>query len=140
MEKTDASTLATDEDKNNEPTLQVLEGAPSAVPAKVLTEVIGEPLEERTETTSPSFLSSEQTRSMGSEDVPQPKTSEELAKKLTLSEEILEQIVAQVGGTVGDITDISVSPSPEEEVKFEVAEKTSEERPKELEIAFPDFL
>ncbi|OAE31233.1 hypothetical protein AXG93_1293s1100 [Marchantia polymorpha subsp. ruderalis] len=41
-----------------------------------------------------------QTRSVGSEDVPQPNTSEELVKELMLSKEILEHIVAQVGGTV----------------------------------------
>ncbi|OAE30803.1 hypothetical protein AXG93_857s1040 [Marchantia polymorpha subsp. ruderalis] len=67
-------------------------------------------------------------------------TSEELAKELTLSEAILEQIVAQVGGTVGDITEIPVPPPPEEEVRSEVVEKTSEERTKALEIAFLDFL
>lgn len=43
---------------------------------------------------------------MRSEYVPQPKTSEELVKELTLSDEILEQIVAHVGRTMGDITDI----------------------------------
>lgn len=45
--------------------------------------------------------------------IPQPKTSEELAKELTLSEEILEQIVAQVTWTVGDIIDIPAPPPPE---------------------------
>lgn len=44
---------------------------------------------------------------MRSEDITHPKTSEDLMKKLTLSETILEQIVAQVGGTVEDIVDIS---------------------------------
>ncbi|OAE30598.1 hypothetical protein AXG93_2909s1010 [Marchantia polymorpha subsp. ruderalis] len=162
VEKTNATALATDEENNDEPTLQVLEVGPLAEPAKVPTEVAVEPSEERMDTASPSFLSSEQTRSVGSEDVPQPKTSEELAKKLTLSEEILEQIVAQtqsvgseyipqlkrseelakkltlseeilkqivaqVGGMVGDITGIPALPPPKEEVRSEVAEKTSEE-------------
>ncbi|OAE32413.1 hypothetical protein AXG93_3671s1320 [Marchantia polymorpha subsp. ruderalis] len=77
---------------------------------------------------------------MGSEDVPQPKTSEELVKELTLSEEILEQIVAQVGGTAVDATDIPVPPPPEEEVRSKVEKKTLEEEPKELEVAFPDFV
>ncbi|OAE32331.1 hypothetical protein AXG93_3017s1000 [Marchantia polymorpha subsp. ruderalis] len=99
-----------------------------------------EPSEERTETATPSFLSSEQTRSVGSEDITQSKTSEEFAKELTLSEAILEQIVAQVGGTVGDITEIPEPPSPEKKVRSEAATKTSEERPKALEIAFADFL
>lgn len=83
-----------------------------------------EPSEERTEKASPSFLSLEQTRSVGSENIPQLKTSEELANELTLSEAILEQIVAQVGGTVGDITNIPAPPPPEEEVRSEVSKKT----------------
>ncbi|OAE19818.1 hypothetical protein AXG93_4639s1020 [Marchantia polymorpha subsp. ruderalis] len=61
-------------------------------------------------------------------------------RELTLSEAIPEQIVAQVGGTVEDITEILEPPSPEEEVRSEVATKTPEEGPKALEIAFPDFL
>ncbi|OAE31766.1 hypothetical protein AXG93_4874s1310 [Marchantia polymorpha subsp. ruderalis] len=39
----------------------------------------------------------QKTRFVGSEDLPQPKTSEELVKELTMSEAILGQIVAQVG-------------------------------------------
>lgn len=126
VEKTDATTLATAEDKNNEPTLQVLEGGTSTVPVEVPTEVAVDILE--------------QTQSVGSEYIPQLKRSEELAQELTLSEEILEQIVAQVGGTVEDITDIPAPPPPKEEVRSKVEEKTSEEGPKELEVAFPDFL
>lgn len=73
---------------------------------------------------------------MRSEYVPQSKTREELAKEFMQSEEILEQIVAQVGGTVGDIIDILAPPPPQEEVRSEVAEKTLKEGPKELEFAF----
>ncbi|OAE23091.1 hypothetical protein AXG93_2590s1010 [Marchantia polymorpha subsp. ruderalis] len=80
------------------------------------------------------------TQFVGSEDILQPKSSEELVKELTLSEAILEQIVAEIGGIVGNITEFPKPPSPEEEVRSEVATKTSEEGPKTLEIDFPDFL
>lgn len=59
VEKTDAATWVTAKDKNIEPTLQMLEGVPLAVPAESPMEVAVEPSEERTETTSPSFLSLE---------------------------------------------------------------------------------
>lgn len=104
VEKTVAAAIATAEDTIDEPTLEVMEEGPSAVSIEVLKDVAVEPSEERTETASPSFLSSEQMRSMRNKDIPQPKTSEELVKELTKSEAILEQIVAQVGGTVGNIT------------------------------------
>ncbi|OAE29337.1 hypothetical protein AXG93_3102s1640 [Marchantia polymorpha subsp. ruderalis] len=89
---------------------------------------------------SPNSLSSERTRSVGSEEVPQPKTSEELAKELTLSEEILEQVVAHVGGTVVDATDIPLPPSPVKDVRPEVEKKISEEKSKGVDVTFPDFL
>lgn len=72
-----------------------------------------EPSEERTETTSPSFLSSEQTRSVESEDISQLKTSKELVRELMLSKAILKHIVAEVGGTVDDISEIPKPPPPE---------------------------
>ncbi|OAE34134.1 hypothetical protein AXG93_2891s1600 [Marchantia polymorpha subsp. ruderalis] len=140
VEKTVVAAVATAEDKTNKPTLQVLEGETSLILVEVQTDVVVEPSEERTETASPSFLSSEQTRSVGSEDIPQPKISEELAKELTLNEAILEQIVAEVGGTVEDIADIPEPPPPEEEVRSEVATKILKEGPKALKIDFPDFL
>lgn len=43
---------------------------------------------------SPNSLSSERTRYVGSEEIPQLKTSEELVRELTLSDKILEQVVA----------------------------------------------
>lgn len=110
-------------------------GGPSALLVEVPTDVAVEPLEERTETTSPSFLSVEQTRSMRSEDL-----SRRLVKELMLSEAILEQIIAKVGGTIEDILEVPEPPPSEEEVRSEVAMKTSEEVPKALEIAFPDYL
>ncbi|OAE30309.1 hypothetical protein AXG93_4201s1080 [Marchantia polymorpha subsp. ruderalis] len=49
------------------------------------------------------------------EEVPQPKSSEEMARDLTLSEDILKQVVAQVGGLVVEVLEIASPPSPEEE-------------------------
>ncbi|OAE30773.1 hypothetical protein AXG93_4876s1140 [Marchantia polymorpha subsp. ruderalis] len=72
--------------------------------------------------------------------VPQPKTSEELVKELILSEEILEQVVAQVGGTVVDADDITLPSSHVEDVRPEVEKKTSEYESKGVEVTFPDFL
>lgn len=79
------------------PTQPMVTGGPSAVTVEVPTDVAVEPLEERTKTASSSFLSLKQTRSVGSEDVPQPESGKEVAKELTLSEAILKQIVAEVG-------------------------------------------
>lgn len=127
VKKTVAVAIVTTEDVINEPTQQAAEGGPLAVLVEVPTYVVVESLEKRTKTASPSFLSSEQMRSVGSEDITQPKTSEELVKELTLSEAILEQIVAEVGGTVRDITEIPEPPPPEEKVRSKVATKTLEE-------------
>ncbi|OAE30124.1 hypothetical protein AXG93_1112s1420 [Marchantia polymorpha subsp. ruderalis] len=66
--------------------------------------------------------------------------SRRLVKELMLSEAILEQIIAKVGGTIEDILEVPEPPPSEEEVRSEVAMKTSEEVPKALEIAFPDYL
>lgn len=61
VEKTVAVAVATAKDNTNEPTLQVVERRPSTVLVEVPTDVAMEPSEERKETSSPSFLSSEQT-------------------------------------------------------------------------------
>ncbi|OAE26459.1 hypothetical protein AXG93_815s1210 [Marchantia polymorpha subsp. ruderalis] len=98
--KTIVAAIATVEDASVEPTQQVVEGEPSA------------------------------TRSVGSEDVIQPKSGEELAKEFTLTEAILKQIVAEVGGTVENITEYLEPPPPEEELrsKRKIAEaKTAKE-------------
>ncbi|OAE30808.1 hypothetical protein AXG93_857s1100 [Marchantia polymorpha subsp. ruderalis] len=70
-------------------------------------------------------------------EAPQPKTSEELAEELTLNEEILEQVVAQVEGTVVESLEIASPPPPEEAVRSEIEEK---KELKELVVSFPDFL
>lgn len=59
-----------------------------------------------------------------------------MAKELTLSDEILEQVVAQVGGTVVDATDITLPSSPVEDVRPEEEKKTSGEEMKTLEVTF----
>lgn len=97
-------------------------------------------MKEGTETVSSNSLSSERTRFVDSEEVPQPKTSEELVKELTLSEEILEHVVVQVGGTVVDAADVTLPSSPVEDVRPEEEKKTSEEELKGVDVAFPDFL
>ncbi|OAE22923.1 hypothetical protein AXG93_3292s1000 [Marchantia polymorpha subsp. ruderalis] len=95
----DATASTTDEEKREEPTIRIAEGGPSAIQAEVSMEPAVEPSEERMETVSPSPPSLEQSRSMGSEEVPQSKSSEEMARDLTLSEEILEQVVTQYSVT-----------------------------------------
>lgn len=72
---------------------------------------------------------------MGSEDVPQPKTGEEVATEFTLSKAILEQIV-----TVENLAKESKPPLQEEEVRSEIRTKTSSEEVKPLEITFLEFL
>ncbi|OAE27500.1 hypothetical protein AXG93_3439s1010 [Marchantia polymorpha subsp. ruderalis] len=130
--KTDAAALTTDEEKNKEHTLQALEGETSAVQVEAPMEVVVEPLEESTEIASLSFSPSEQTWSMGSEEVPKSKSSEEMAEDLTLSEEMFEQVVAQVSGTVVEVLEIPSPPPLEEEVRPEVEKKVLEKEPKEL--------
>lgn len=76
---------------------------------------------------------------MESEEVPQPKTNEEMVKDLTLYEEIFEQVLAQVGGTVINIPEIPLPP-PKKEVKLEAEKKVVEEEPRESVDSFPDFL
>ncbi|OAE23962.1 hypothetical protein AXG93_2836s1020 [Marchantia polymorpha subsp. ruderalis] len=86
------------EDNNSRPPIppQTTTQGPVAVLIKVPADGTVEPLKEGTEMVSPNSLSLERTRSAGSEEVLKPKTSEELVKELTLSDEILEQVVAQI--------------------------------------------
>ncbi|OAE18216.1 hypothetical protein AXG93_3354s1040 [Marchantia polymorpha subsp. ruderalis] len=84
---------------------------PSGVLIEVPANAPAEPLKKETEIVSPNSLSSERTRSAGSEEIPHSKTSEELVKELTLSDEILEQVVAQVRGTVVEATYITLPSS-----------------------------
>ncbi|OAE23726.1 hypothetical protein AXG93_4776s1080 [Marchantia polymorpha subsp. ruderalis] len=113
-------------------------------PSEVLTEVQAdlpaEPLKEGTEMVSPNSLSSERTRSVGSEEISQPKTSEELVKEVTLSEKIIEKVVAHVGETVVDAADITLQSFHLEDVRSEEEKKTSEEESKGGEITFLNFL
>ncbi|OAE21954.1 hypothetical protein AXG93_242s1380 [Marchantia polymorpha subsp. ruderalis] len=112
----------------------------SGVLIKVPTEALAEPSKEGMEIVSPNSLSSEQTQTAGSEGIPQPKTSEELIKELTLSDKILEHIVAQVGGKVVDAPNSALPSSPTGEVRTAEETRTSQEELKELVVFFPDFL
>ncbi|OAE21222.1 hypothetical protein AXG93_3833s1000 [Marchantia polymorpha subsp. ruderalis] len=82
-------------------------------------EIEVKPSEESMATVSLSLSPSERMQPMEREEVPQLKTSKELAKELTLSEEILEQVVPQVGGTVVDSPEVSSPPPPEKESLIE---------------------
>lgn len=113
---------------------------PSAVTVEVPADVTVEPSEERREIASLSFLSSQQTLFVGSEDVLESKFIEEVATEFTLSEAILERIVVEVGGTVGNIAEDLEPPPLEEEVRSKIRTKTSEEKVKIMEITFLDFL
>ncbi|OAE20311.1 hypothetical protein AXG93_2338s1000 [Marchantia polymorpha subsp. ruderalis] len=103
VKKTTAPTNASPEVAAGGPTQPVVAEGPSTVPVEVPADATVEPLKEKTEIVSPNSLSSERTRSVGSEDVPQPKIGVEVATEFTLSKAILEQIVAGVGGTVGNL-------------------------------------
>ncbi|OAE24794.1 hypothetical protein AXG93_3086s1010 [Marchantia polymorpha subsp. ruderalis] len=56
------------------------------------------------------------------------------------SKERTEMVVAQVGGTVVDVADVTLPSSPVEDVRPEEEFKTSGEEVKTLEVTFPDFL
>ncbi|OAE27649.1 hypothetical protein AXG93_3337s1120 [Marchantia polymorpha subsp. ruderalis] len=116
-----------------------MEGS-SDVLIKVPAEAPAEPLKEGMEIFSPNSLSSERTHTAGSEETPHPKISEELVKELTLSDEVLEQVVAQVGGTVVDAPDSVLPSSSAGKLRPPEETKTSEEEPKKLVVSFPEFL
>ncbi|OAE23048.1 hypothetical protein AXG93_4537s1000 [Marchantia polymorpha subsp. ruderalis] len=68
------------------------------------------------------------------------KMNEDLEKEFTLSEEIMEQIVARVKGMVVEAESITLPTSPVEAVRPEEVKKTSGEDVKTLEVTFPEFL
>lgn len=135
--KSVAAASTTDEEKREELTLRAVEEVPSGVQVEVPMEVAVESSKERTVTVSLSLPPSEQMRSMESEEVPWPKTSEELAKELTLTEEIIEKVVAQVDGTMVDVSEIPSAPPHEKEVRFKAEKKVSEEEPRESVVSNP---
>lgn len=137
--KTDATTSRIDEEKREEPTLRVMKRVPSAVQAEVAMEVAVEPFDERTATVILNLPPLEQMWSMRSEEVPQSKTSEEIVKDLTLNEEILEQVVAQVEETVVDIPKVP-SPPTEKEVRPEAGKKVVKEESRGSIVSSSDFL
>ncbi|OAE18860.1 hypothetical protein AXG93_4606s1020 [Marchantia polymorpha subsp. ruderalis] len=81
----------------------------------------------------------ERSRSLEKTDIPEPKTSEEHAKKLTLSEEILEQIVEQTEGTVVESSKILSAHVSLGTEKSEDKKRSSTEEPKEVLVAFVNF-
>ncbi|OAE33098.1 hypothetical protein AXG93_1913s2000 [Marchantia polymorpha subsp. ruderalis] len=107
---------------------------PSEVSIEVPAHISAEPLKEETELVSPISLSSERTRSAQGEGTSQMKMNEDLEKEFTLSEEILEKVVARVGGTAVEAEGITLPTSPVEEVRTEEVEKTLGEDVKTLEI------
>ncbi|OAE31206.1 hypothetical protein AXG93_4240s1050 [Marchantia polymorpha subsp. ruderalis] len=140
VEKTVAPIVSSPKVTVGESTQPVEIEGPSGVLIKVLADASAKPLKEETKMVSPNSLSSERTRSAESEEIPQLKTSEELVKELTLSDKIIEQVVAQVAGTVVDAAEITLLSSPAEVVRPEEEKKISEEKSKGVEIIFPDFL
>ncbi|OAE18710.1 hypothetical protein AXG93_4846s1000 [Marchantia polymorpha subsp. ruderalis] len=115
VEKTVGQIIDTPKVATGKSTHPVMTEVPSAVLVKVSIDVTVEPSKEGTEMVSPNSLSSERTRSVGSEDLPQPKIGVEVVTEVTLSEAILEQIVAEVGGTLGNQVE---EPGPPPSKKF----------------------
>ncbi|OAE24000.1 hypothetical protein AXG93_4541s1020 [Marchantia polymorpha subsp. ruderalis] len=64
--------------------------------------------------------------------VPEPKTSEEHAKELTLNEEILEYVVKLIGGTMVKSLEISLPQASEGVMRPEAEKRSLKEEPKEL--------
>ncbi|OAE30189.1 hypothetical protein AXG93_4295s1440 [Marchantia polymorpha subsp. ruderalis] len=81
-----------------------------------------------------------ETRSARGEETLQLKMNEDLEKESTLSEEIVEQVVARIGGTVVEADGITLPTSPGEWVRSEEEKKASSEDAKVLEVTFADFL
>ncbi|OAE28067.1 hypothetical protein AXG93_3410s1100 [Marchantia polymorpha subsp. ruderalis] len=140
VEKTVASIVNTSEVATGKSTRPVEIEGPSGVSIKVPADIPAEPLKEGTELISPISLSSEQSRSAQGEETPQVKMNEDLKKEYTLSEKILEQVVAWIGGTVVEADGITLPTSPVEEVRPEEEKKASGEDAKVLEVTFIDFL
>ncbi|OAE32793.1 hypothetical protein AXG93_374s1200 [Marchantia polymorpha subsp. ruderalis] len=140
VKKTVVPIVSTPEVGEGESTQPGVMEVPLGMLIKVPADAPAEPLKEGMKIVSPTSLSSERTRSVGSEETPHPKISEEFVKELTLSDKVLEQFVAQVGVMVVDAPDSALPSSLAEEVRHEEETKTSEEEPKELVVSFPDFL
>ncbi|OAE20983.1 hypothetical protein AXG93_267s1130 [Marchantia polymorpha subsp. ruderalis] len=66
--------------------------------------------------------------------------NEDSVKESTLSDEIMEQVVARIGGTVVKADGITLPTSLVEEVRPEEEKEASGEDAKVLEVTFPDFL
>ncbi|OAE31236.1 hypothetical protein AXG93_2356s1010 [Marchantia polymorpha subsp. ruderalis] len=90
---------------------------PLKVSIEVPIDIPAEPLKEGTELISLISLSSKQTQSTPGEETSQLKVNEDLEKESTLSEEILKQVDAWIGGTVVGAEGITLPTSPMEELQ-----------------------
>ncbi|OAE20094.1 hypothetical protein AXG93_2611s1000 [Marchantia polymorpha subsp. ruderalis] len=141
VEKTVAPIVNTSEVATSKVMRSVELGVPSEVSIEDPADIPVEPLNEGTDLVSPISLSSERTRSAQGEETPQMKMNENLEKEFTSSKEILEQVVARIGGTVVEAEGITLPTSLVEEVRPEEEQKTSlGEEVKTLEVTFPEFL
>lgn len=100
VEKTVAPIVITSEVATSEVMRSVELGVPSEVSIEDPADIPAKPLNEGTELVRPISLSSERTRSSQGEGTPHMKMNEDQEKEFTLSEEILEHVVARIGGTV----------------------------------------
>lgn len=112
---TEGAASTTKKDTRKEVNLRITEARPSRVQNEDPLEKNVEPLRTRTATSSQGLHSLERKQpslekneTSEKADVPEPKTSEEHAKELTMSEEILEQVVEQIGGMVVESRVISL--------------------------------
>ncbi|OAE26119.1 hypothetical protein AXG93_2227s1020 [Marchantia polymorpha subsp. ruderalis] len=127
VEKTVAPIVNTSEVAISEVMRSVELWVPSEMSIEDPADKPAEPLNEGTKLVSPISLSSERTQSAQGEGTPQMKMNEDLEREFTLSEEILKQVVARVGGTVVEVEGITLQTSPVEEVRPEEGKKTSGE-------------
>ncbi|OAE24677.1 hypothetical protein AXG93_4040s1040 [Marchantia polymorpha subsp. ruderalis] len=72
--------------------------------------------------------------------MPRLERNEELVKEPTLSEEILEQVVSHIGGSVIEPASATLPPTRMADVRPEDGEKASGEEVKPREVTFPEFL
>ncbi|OAE21736.1 hypothetical protein AXG93_1618s1000 [Marchantia polymorpha subsp. ruderalis] len=137
VEKTMAPIVNTSKVAVGEVTRPVEIGGPSRVSIEVPADIPAEPLKEGTKLISPISLSSEQTRSARGEETPQLKMNEDMEKKSTFSEEILEQVVARIEGTVVEADGITLPTSPVEELgKTDMRSQESHMRMEKAEKAY----
>ncbi|OAE18879.1 hypothetical protein AXG93_3022s1030 [Marchantia polymorpha subsp. ruderalis] len=144
VEKTDAATLATAKDKNNEPTLQVLEGGPSAVGRTVgaITDILATPpLEEEVrcevaENTSEEIPKESDLRATFEQDCSSLRIVNENVPKITV--ELCERLEASKGAYVAEVQRVErliVVVGKRDQLHPEELAKTEGQRAEEARIA-----